>query len=690
MKLMSLKLFNFRQFWGEVELKLAYQGERCTTVIHGNNGAGKTTLLNAFTWVLYGETSAAFAPGPMVNSRAVAEAAAGKSVDCWVEVTFEHNGKLYQARRMRSQIKPKSSKSKPADAEIPETESALQLTINGKPQPEDEVDAAVGLVLPQSLHRYFFFDGERIERIVKSENKADMARAIKTLLSVEVLERSVRHLDDARRALERELRDIGDSETQRLLADKALLEEQRNQQVKRKEEIAVELDNQQELKERISAQLRDLASVGEIQGRRDDLDRQQNELTRQLERSEERLRRTISARGYVVFLDSAIAQFRNLADDLRQRGELPAGIKQQFVQDLLDDQRCICGAPLTPESEHRHQVETWLNRAGLQDVEESVLSLNGNVGTWERQVPEFWAEIEQEQASIDNLRRQIGATEDKLAAIREQLKGNEDVNVQGMEQRLENIELRIIDLHREDSRVDEAIQRLDGDILAANKQIKEHKAKDKEQARVKRQIAAAQDAVERLEEVTRRVDLAFRAKLEEKVREIWRSISFTSYLPKLTEDYELMLIDPAQAEGVPVAASTGQNQILSLAFIGSVIERVRYWSQKHSALGLDSGGFPVVMDSPFGSLDELNRRNIAQAITQLADQLVVLVSKTQWRGEVEAEMDGAIAAEYVLVYHTAKPDTELDDIHLHGRTYPLVKPSANEHTWTEVLRVDRE
>lgn len=161
MKLISLKLFNFRQFWGEVELGLAYQGERRTTVIHGNNGAGKTTLLNAFTWVLYGETSAAFAPGPMVNSRAVAEAEAGKSVDCWVEVAFEHNGKLYQARRMRSQIKPKA-KAKTAGAEVPETESALQLTINGKPLPEDEVAAAIGLVLPQSLHRYFFFDGERL------------------------------------------------------------------------------------------------------------------------------------------------------------------------------------------------------------------------------------------------------------------------------------------------------------------------------------------------------------------------------------------------------------------------------------------------------------------------------------------------------------------------------------------------
>jgi DNA sulfur modification protein DndD len=47
MKLMSIRLCNFRQFYGKTpEIFLAF-GERNTTIIHGNNGAGKTTLLNA-------------------------------------------------------------------------------------------------------------------------------------------------------------------------------------------------------------------------------------------------------------------------------------------------------------------------------------------------------------------------------------------------------------------------------------------------------------------------------------------------------------------------------------------------------------------------------------------------------------------------------------------------------------------
>ncbi|NEQ23883.1 MAG: AAA family ATPase, partial [Microcoleus sp. SIO2G3] len=61
MKLTSIKLFNFRQFYGKTPEILLASGEQNTTIIHGNNGAGKTTLLNAFTWVLYEKFSAAFA-----------------------------------------------------------------------------------------------------------------------------------------------------------------------------------------------------------------------------------------------------------------------------------------------------------------------------------------------------------------------------------------------------------------------------------------------------------------------------------------------------------------------------------------------------------------------------------------------------------------------------------------------------
>jgi DNA sulfur modification protein DndD len=684
MKLLRLKLFNFRQFWGEVSLELAHQRERNVTIIHGNNGAGKTTLLNAFTWVLYEEFSAAFADGPLINNRALAEAAVNTRVGCWVQVLFEHNSKEYQVRRSCY-----VDKSTDAVAELEESESTLELKINGKLiEGKDDVEEAIGNVLPVSLHRYFFFDGERIERIVKSENRDDMATAIKTLLSVEMLERGIRHLDYARKTLERELKTIGDTETKRLVSEKHDLEERKAQTQAHREAILQDLSDQEDLKQKYSSQLRGLDSVKEIQKRRDTLKDQMEDLEQQLGRSEERLRRTISSRGYMVFLGDTIAQFQELTADLRRKGELPAGIKRRFVQDLLDQEECICGSQLNTGSTTRKTVETWLDKGGLQDVEEAVLTMNDEVERLEQQIPEFWDEIEQEQSSIENLRERIGKLQDQISDIREKLQGNEDLNVQGIERRLKETEEKITLRNREDAVLKEASERLDNAIAEVRKKIKAHEAKDKEQARVKRQIEATQDAISRLGEVKNRVDLRFRAVLETKVREIFRKISFTPYLPKLTEKYELKLIDPNLHGEATVPASTGQNQILSLAFIGSVIDQVRSWSKKHSAIGLDGGGFPIIMDSPFGSLDSVNRSNIAEAITQLADQLVVLVSKTQWLNEVEEEMQSSIGSEYILVYYTAKDDVKSDEMDRYGQSYPLVRRSPNEFTWTEVIQVN--
>jgi DNA sulfur modification protein DndD len=54
MKLLALRLFNFRQFWGEVHLDLAcIKGSATPRSSTATMALGKTTLLNAFTWVLY-------------------------------------------------------------------------------------------------------------------------------------------------------------------------------------------------------------------------------------------------------------------------------------------------------------------------------------------------------------------------------------------------------------------------------------------------------------------------------------------------------------------------------------------------------------------------------------------------------------------------------------------------------------
>ncbi|HLO47831.1 MAG TPA: AAA family ATPase [Kamptonema sp.] len=685
MKLISIQLCNFRQFYGKTPEIVFASGERNTTMIHGNNGAGKTTLMTAFTWVLYEKFSAAFAATEqLVNKRAITEVEANKAVQCWVEIVFEHSNKRYQAKRLCRAYKN--------DPNIERGKTQLLMQVAGDDGrwllPPEHPDDIIGRILPESLHQYFFFDGERIEQIVRTNKKAEIAEATKELLGVEVLNRSIRHLGEAKKSLEADLRVIGDTETKKFLKDKKKIEQEAEQLLARQVEIAQELEDQGELKRAISNRLLELSGAGELQQLKIELEASAASTKEQLKQAREALKRAITTRGYTIFLSDAVGEFRGIIEGLRARGELPTGIKRQFVQELLERQRCICGAELIAGTHACSEVSSWMDKAGVADVEETAIRTSAQVEELEKQVPDFWEEIDRQQANIHNNRAELSRLETQLDDINKKLRNFPDEDISKLQKRLDEIESKVSDLNRETGSNQQLIDNFKREIEGLSKQIDKQQMNEYRQVLAQRRIVATQDAIDRLVEVRSRLEQQFRLQLEKRVQDLFSQISFTPYIPKLNEKYEINLVENTGGEAASVAASTGENQILSLSFIGGIIEGVREWSQKNALMGPDSSTFPIVMDSPFGSLDEIYRRQVAKILPRLANQLVVLVTKTQWRGEVAEEMSDRTGKEYVLVYNSPKPECEEDSIELGGVRYPLVKPSPNEFEYTEIVEVE--
>ncbi|MCU0544490.1 MAG: AAA family ATPase [Oscillatoriaceae cyanobacterium Prado104] len=685
MKLISIILCNFRQFYGKTpEIKLAC-GAQNTTVIHGNNGAGKTALMNAFTWVLYEKFSAAFAAEEqLVNKRAIAEAEIGKAVACWAEIVFEHDNNRYKAYRVCRAYKSENS--------VEHSPSELSLTLakdDGRWMPTAQhPDDIIGRILPESLHQYFFFDGERIEHIVRYDKRAEIAEATKELLGVEVLNRSIRHLNDARKSLETDLTIVGDAESKKLLLDKNKCEKELEELAKRQDEIEKELANLGEVKRTISASLLELSGAGELQKLRDELEIQKALFKEQLARASDAIKKAISGRAYAIFLPDAAAEFQAIFASLREKGELLSGIQRPFVEGILALQQCICGAELNEGSIACENVKGWLKKAGVGDVEETTIRISDRVNEIDKQIADFWEEIDRLQGSISRDRTELSRIENQLEDINNKLRNYPDGDVSGLQKNLDEIENKISDLHRETGYSQQQVESLKVQFASLKKQIDKQQMNEERQVLAQRRIAATQDAIDRLIEVRSRLEKQFCSQLEKRVRDIFSQISFTPYIPKLSDKYELTLVENTSGREALVAASTGENQILSLSFIGGIIDGVREWSQKNTLMGPDSSTFPIVMDSPFGSLDEIYRKQIANKLPKLANQLIVLVTKTQWRGEVAREMENCTGREYVLVYNSPKADCEEDAIELGGSRYPLVKRSPNEFEYTEIVEVD--
>ena len=506
----------------------------------------------------------------------------------------------------------------------------------------------INRVLPEKLRDYFFFDGERIEKIVQADKKAQMSDTTKILLGVEALDRAIQHLKDAERELEDEYQKITSIENANLIEEKQDLQDNLQNLEERQNEIDRELEHHQELENKVDEQLRASEKVKGFQLKRENLKNELDSLYLSLEQSKGRLKSLISRKSHAVFLSKAINDFRYISDELRAKGELPSGIKQQFVKDLLQQQRCICGTELIQGTQSFCLVETWMSRAGQGDIEETVIRMGAEVEQIEQQVSEVWREIDSEKSNQEQIVIKQSDLKTQKEDIHELLKNSPLEEIRDLENRREQIKnsIKVLMLEKGENNTD--VKNINREIIAKNKLFRRQEANKLNENIALQIIKVAQETIELISRRRAIKNKRFRTELEQSVQDIFGQISFKSYIPKLSENYELTLTDNTSGEAKNVAASSGENVILSLSFISSIIYKVREWSQQENSINLGNSTFPVVMDNPFSKLDTPYDKLVAKSVPRLVDQLVLITNKSQWRNEVAQEMNTYIGKHYIL------------------------------------------
>ena len=192
MWLKSLELMNFRQFHGRQKLQFSDDEGKGITVVHGENGSGKTTLLNAFKWGFYEVTSFDTGEDNLLNERAIFEENSGATIPMHVEIEFSHDQRDYKLRRIQNF--KKTSGMEVSSIGNPTLELSY-VDKDGKYKNEVEGNNAINKILPEKLHTYFFFNGERIEKLSSSTSTKQISEAIKNIMGLEIIERAIEHLE---------------------------------------------------------------------------------------------------------------------------------------------------------------------------------------------------------------------------------------------------------------------------------------------------------------------------------------------------------------------------------------------------------------------------------------------------------------------------------------------------------------
>ena len=182
MLLKKLTLTNFRPFKGEHVIEFSTDKDKNITLVMAENGAGKTTLAQAFQWALYSKTDG-FKNKSVLNSIVEKEMMGGTESTVSVKLELEHNNIDYTI--IRKQVYKKDIngflKQEGSTVEIYQKQDDGQTVIVN---PIKNL-STISNILPESLSKYFFFDGERIEKMageVNSGKSDEFKTAVQNIL----------------------------------------------------------------------------------------------------------------------------------------------------------------------------------------------------------------------------------------------------------------------------------------------------------------------------------------------------------------------------------------------------------------------------------------------------------------------------------------------------------------------------
>ncbi len=657
MLLEHIHLKDFRCFYGEQAISFSTRPDKNVTLIHAENGVGKTTLLNAMLWCFYGMTTPKFERrDDLVNYDAIA---VGRT-SAYVEVTFTHNDNRYRARRYAT-----------VGGNGGDRGFAIMRLDTGHSAQLPNPDTFINTVIPKGMASHFLFDGEHAEVFLGEENRSGIRRAVQDILGCTLIDIAIRDLDDCANYYRRQMpKAKASADAERINSRVETLATQIDQIKKIRDQLTNEIEIIEQQIADIDGQLRNSTAAKELQTRRENLER---DLLRAKKREEEAQDEVIKWLGdngrYLVSTRITEQTF----DHLRQeeiKGRIPSPYNEEFVTDLLEMARCICGAELKQGTEAYANVESLLKRAANHTLRSRLASIR--------------ARLEQLKSGRIQAPARLNAANKRLAEARQDISDYEAQRAE-ISGKLLNIDLGEIaqrEKKRNELRQQANAKRTDvGDCnrrianaeeekAASERELKKLAEGDKEARIFVGRFNLCEQLRDRLTKELDEEEKSARAVLRKSIGRILDETSRKNFRLKMTSEYGISLENEA---GTQLPKSGGENQLLGLAFTAALVEFAKARQNADNFRLLKGTVAPLVLDSPFGQLDESYRQTTARYVPTMASQVVLMISGSQGASGVIDALNDRVGGEYVLIRHNRDPrgNKQAEIRQFHGRDIEL-------------------
>ena len=633
LKLRSLEVAGFGPF-ADTQV-LEFPDKPGVTVIYGENMRGKSSLLNAIRFAFFGEVLGRASQATRIHSLSNRELAQQGQYGFSVSLGFEHNGVNYELLR---ECRPRVTRPQ-SDSDY---DSDMLLRRDSAIVSPDECDKTLQQVFPSEVSRFFLFDGELLreyEELLSNESETarKISLAIERILGVPILRRAKAHLTLLSDEADRQAGVAATRNQNTQAIGNALKAATEQKQAHQKELVRLEAEHEALVQKRGQLQ-RYLMSVKKYASILDERDRavarreqagvEEAGAFSDLQRAMTDAWRTLLAnhvqQAREVAQRDAEEQVQNLTLDLRRRA--------------ASDSHCeVCLQAI--DSKTRKLLRNSLGAAGpVNSLSQAIVRL-ANLNKF--QDKDVRGEVSQLSKRLRDLRIEQAALADQIAEQNAELSQADPETMRRNERSYVEIIEGVANLAQGIKDTQKKIEEEDQNIQRHNRKLASMGVLDLEASQ--RRAAVLRAASEVFGAAVDRYKADLRQRVEASASELFLAMTTekTDYAAlTINENYGLTI---RHRDGIAEEArSAGAEHVVALALMGAL--------QQNAPLR-----GPIVMDSPFGRLDERHTSNVVQALPKMADQVVLLVYEAEvGRSRMRELLGSQLRREYELEYVSAR------------------------------------
>ena len=653
MKINSITLKNFRPYYGTHTINFATDDERHVTVIQGINGAGKTSLFTALNWCLYGDD---FVKrnighiGELVNRRALA---ASGEVETSVELRFTYH-EMFPDQEVEFCAKREIQRDLRLDGTARTTTRLFLQITNWREFHDAEASNWIQAIIPENVSVHFFFDGEKIDNFTRPNRKTEVESAVRNVLKIDEIERGTKHLEDVASEYQRQVSKYASGKLKPLLEVRETKKSLRSKLSKDIELLQKEVRLAKKQKQDIDERLEDIKGLRKLIDERKAIESELKQFENKKVECQEQTR-SLANQGFIPLakpvLDKGLEILR----------EIPTGLPDTLLNELLDKMQCLCGRPIRAQSPEMKTIKNLLNQSISTNLGHIAQETHGDlkhlVRTHVEKIPNDLKSVLSDEEGLD---QNVKTKKGRLEEIEQALENFDHDEANNLEKRRKEYEQSIPKLEGEINQFKGRIQEIDMEITKLSQKINTEKDSNAKAEELKRYWKLADDSAKAMAKIYELYAENMRGHVQSETEKIfkdlvWNGDHFREIL--LNKDYELRVIDESGEDVLP-ELSAGQRQILSLSFIAAMAKVAVH----ETIPQLTEEPFPIVMDTAFGRLSRKHRENITRIMPNIANQLVLFVTDEELQGQAKVNLASRIGAEYELEFDRESKTSKIKEI----------------------------